>query len=151
MTSDPQAMPTRDVLVLDASALVELVIDGRHRAGADAVLDRLDAPHPPTLMTAAHGLLEVASALRRLCRGGLLSADQGRTLLRRLAGLDVVLAATSPQLDRVWDLRETMSAYDAAHAVTAEVAKASLITADGRLLRACTAAGVRATHLDELR
>jgi D-aminopeptidase len=36
--SVPASEPERSLLVLDASALVELVIEGAHRAGADEVL-----------------------------------------------------------------------------------------------------------------
>jgi predicted nucleic acid-binding protein len=39
-------------------------------------------------------------------------------------------------LDRVWELRENVSAYDASYVALAELLDCSLLTADGRLGRA---------------
>ena len=46
-------------------------------------------------------------------------------------------------------LRDRMSAYDAAYAAAADALDTPLITTDARLLDACRAAGIRATHLSE--
>ncbi len=138
------------LLVVDASVLVEFVISGEHRAGADALLDRFQTEDQLVLVSAAHGLIEAASALRRLARHGVLSADDGALALTWLGDLDVILDATAPRLRRVWALRERMSAYDAAYAATAEALDAPLVTTDRRLLAACGDAGVGATHLSDL-
>lgn len=126
------------------------MIAGRHRAGADALLDRYEADPQLTLVSAAHGLVEAASALRRLVQRQLLSPDDGWLALEWLGRLDLVLDATSPRLRRIWSLRERMSSYDAAYATAAEAFEAPLISADRRLLRACADAGIAARHLDEL-
>ena len=39
-------------------------------------------------------------------------------------------------LDRVWELRDNLSAYDASYVALAELLGCSLLTADGRLGRA---------------
>lgn len=131
--------------------LVELVIDGRHRTGAEVLLARYADPQARlTFVSAAHGLIEAASALRRLVRQRILADADGGGALRWLGELDVVLDATAPRLARVWALRDRMSAYDAAYAAAAEAIDVPLLTADRRLLRACQHEGVPAQHIDEL-
>jgi predicted nucleic acid-binding protein len=135
---------------VDASVLVELVIAGRHRRGADALLDRYAAASRLTLVSAAHGLIEAMSAVRRLALRGLLAAEDGLAAVEWLGRLDLVLDATAPRIRRIWALRDRMSAYDAAYAAAAEAFDAPLLTVDARLLRACGDAGIVAQHLDDL-
>ena len=130
--------------------LVETVVAGRHRRGADALLDRYASTPRLTLVSAAHGLVEAVSAVRRLTLRGLLAAEDGLAAVEWLARLDLVLDATAPRLRRIWSLRDNMGAYDAAYAAAAEAFGAPLLTVDGGLLRACRDAAVPATHLDEL-
>jgi len=144
------AVPELDLLVTDASVLVELVTAGRHRRGADILLSRYAVSPPVTFVSAAHGLVEAVSAVRRLTSRGVLSAEHGLTAVEWLAALDLVLDATAPHVRRIWSLRERMSAYDAAYAAAAETFDAPLITVDTRLLRACHNAGIPARHLDDL-
>jgi len=136
-------------LVLDASALVELVVAGRHRAAADRLLQRIATEPELVLITAAHGLVEAASALRGLVRGRHLSTDDGAAAIGWLRELDLVLDPSGPRLGRVWELRDRMSAYDASYAATAEALALPLITTDERLRRACDAAGILALALGD--
>jgi predicted nucleic acid-binding protein len=103
-----------------------------------------------TLLSAAHGLVEAMSAVRRLTLRDVLTAEQGLAAVGWLGELDLVLDATAPRMRRIWSLRERMSAYDAAYAAAAEAFGAPLLSVDGRLLRACRDAGIPAMHLDEL-
>lgn len=131
--------------------LVELVIGGRHRAGAEVLLERYGDPETRlTFVSAAHGLVEAASALRRLVRQRVVETTEGWQALRWLGELDIVLDATAPRLPRIWALRDRMSAYDAAYAAAAEAIDVPLLTADRRLLLACRHERIPATHLDEL-
>lgn len=131
--------------------LVELVIDGRHRAGAEVLLERYADPRTRlTFLSAAHGLIEAASALRRLVRQRVVTGTDGAAAVRWLGELDIVLDATAPRLARIWALRDRMSAYDAAYAAAAEAIDVPLLTADSRLLRACRHEGIRAEHIDGL-
>jgi len=136
--------------LLDASAIVELLIDGRHREGADRVLDGFTGSEDVVLITAAHGQVEATHALRRLVRRGHLDADAGAAAVRTLRHLDFALDATGPRLERIWSLRDTMSPYDAAYAAAAEGFALPLHSTDRRLVRACAAAGIEAIHLDDL-
>lgn len=131
--------------------LVELVIDGRHRAGAEVLLERYADPQTRlTFVSAAHGLIETTSALRRLVRQRVVAGADGAAALRWLGELDIVLDATAPRMPRIWALRDRMSAYDAAYAAAAESIDIPLLTADSRLLRACQHEGIPVEHIDEL-
>ncbi len=135
---------------MDASVLVELVVAGRHRRGADSLLARYEASPKLTLISAAHGLVEAISALRRLTLRGVLTPEHGLAAADWLSQFDLVLDATAPRVRRIWSLRERMSAYDAAYAAAAETFAVPLLTVDERLLRACRDAEVPAMHLEDL-
>lgn len=137
--------------MLDASVLVELVIDGRHRAGADAILSRYATRPSLTVVTAAHGLIEAVSALRRLAHRDQLSPEDAARAVTWLREVDLALDPTAPRMRRIWELRETMSAYHAAYAAGAEALGVPLVTADEPLRRACASAGIAAVDVDELR
>jgi predicted nucleic acid-binding protein len=138
------------VVPLDASALVELVVAGRHRRAADALLARYANAEPRIVFaSAAHALVEAASALRRLVRLGTLDPPSGFEAIDWLTRLDLALDPTGLRLSRIWSLREVMSAYDAAYAAMAEAVGGSLVTVDRHLLNACRRAGIAAIHLDD--
>jgi hypothetical protein len=64
---------------------------------------------------------EVASAIRgRVCRGKL-SSRAGRDLLERYRRLGITRHSTFPMFERVWELRNNLSAYDAAYVALAEI------------------------------
>jgi predicted nucleic acid-binding protein len=131
--------------------LVELVISGRHRGGAEVLLSRYADPNRRlTLVSAAHGLIEAVSAIRRMVQQSVLDSDGGERAVEWLGRFELVLDATAPRLRRIWALRERMSAYDAAYAAAAEGFGMPLLTVDERLLHACREAGIAAVHLDEL-
>jgi predicted nucleic acid-binding protein len=135
---------------VDASVLVELVIGGRHRRGADVLLSRYATLPSLTLVSAAHGLIEALSAVRRLVLRGDLTPEDGVAAVEWLVRLDLVLDATAPRARRIWSLRDRMSAYDAAYAAAAEALAAPLVTVDTRLRRACRDAGIAAIDLDDM-
>lgn len=140
----------RDLLVVDASVLVELVVAGRNRRGADALLARYGASPKLTLISAAHGLIEAISAVRRLAFGGVMTPEDGLAAVDWLGQFDLALDPTAPRIRRIWSLRDRMSAYDAAYAAAAEAFGAPLITVDERLLQACRDVKISAVHLDAL-
>jgi predicted nucleic acid-binding protein len=138
------------VVPLDASTLVELVVAGRHRQAADTLLARYAGPEPRLVFaSAAHALVEAASALRRLVRLGALDPLSGSQAIDWLTRFDLALDPTGPRLGRIWSLREVMSAYDAAYAAMAEALGSPLVTIDRRLLTACRRARIAAIHLDD--
>jgi predicted nucleic acid-binding protein len=120
------------VIVLDASAVVELVLDTSvGRRVAMLLEDPALGVHVPHLVD-----VEVASALRRIVREGGIDADEAQTALDDLRALDLQRHSHEPLLDRVWALRDNVSAYDATYVSLAEALNAPLITCDAKLARA---------------
>jgi predicted nucleic acid-binding protein len=117
---------------LDASALVELVLGTLSGRGIAArVADPAVSLHVPHLAD-----VEVAQALRRYTRDRELDALDARAALDDFGALDLQRHAHEPLLDRVWELRENLSAYDAVYVALADALDAVLLTCDGRLARA---------------
>ena len=124
------------MIVLDASALVELLLNTR---AGQAVARRIADPnlgvHVPHLAD-----IEVAQVLRRLASRGELKAAEASTAIEDLRSLDLQRHAHEPLLERVWELRQNLSAYDAVYVALAEVLDTTVVTCDGRLARAPRAA-----------
>ena len=118
-------------VVVDASVVVAAFVDSGP-AGQWALQqmgrDRLAAPH---LMP-----VEVASVLRRAELAGDLSADTGALAHADLLDLAVGLYPYELFGPRIWELRETVTAYDAWYIALAEELDATLVTLDVRLSNA---------------
>lgn len=115
--------------VVDASALVAFyAADDPRRHAVAARLAAGDALFAP-----AHLDAEVVSALRGLAHRhpALVAAVPGA--LRHLAGFPVRRTPLAPLLQRIWELRHNLTAYDAAYIALAEHLPAPLITCDGKL------------------
>jgi len=120
------------VIVLDASATVELIVEPRAATGA--LRARLQADpdiHVPHLVDA-----EVTNALRRKLLAGQLDTLRARRAVRRLTVMRLVRWQQTPLLGRVLALRHQLTAYDAIYVAMAEVTGATLVTRDARLARA---------------
>jgi predicted nucleic acid-binding protein len=120
------------VIVLDASALVELLLGTETgRAVGARISDPGLALHAPHLAD-----VEVAQALRRYVREGVLEASAAAAALAELRTLDLERHSHEPLLERVWALRENVTAHDAVYVALAEALDAPLLTCDARLARA---------------
>jgi predicted nucleic acid-binding protein len=119
------------VIVLDASALVELLLDTpTGQVIASRIADPVLGLHVPHLAD-----IEVVQALRRYIKDEELDASDVAAALEDLHTLDLQRHAHEPLLGRVWELRHNLSAYDAVYVALAEVLGAVLLTCDGRLAR----------------
>lgn len=115
--------------VVDASAVVAFyAADDPGRATIAARLAIGDALFAP-----AHLDAEIVSALRGLSRPNptLRAAVPGA--LRHLAGFPIRRMPLAPLLQRIWELRDNFTAYDAAYVALAERLDGPLITCDGKL------------------
>lgn len=120
------------MIVLDASALVELILStplGQRVAAR--IADPAEGLHTPHLAD-----LEVVLALRRYVREGTIDADAAAIALDDFRALDLQRHAHEPLLGRVWEMRENLTAYDAVYVALAEVLDGLLLTCDGPLSRA---------------
>jgi predicted nucleic acid-binding protein len=119
------------LIVIDASAAIELILrtelGGKVELRALAAEERLHAPH---LLD-----LEVAQVLRRLTQLKEITAARAQEALDDYAALLLERAAHRELLGRVWQLRESMTAYDGAYIALAEALEAPLLTCDGKLAR----------------
>ncbi len=118
-------------LVVDASFVMVLLSNGSDGTttwandvirGADLV-----APH---LMP-----VEVASALRTGERREIITHEQAALTYQDLVDLDVELYPFEPFAARVWELRHSVSPYDAWYVALAERLGVPLVTLDRRLAR----------------
>lgn len=125
------------MIVVDASALLEVLL---RTPAFDAVSGRLFEPgetlHAPHLVD-----VEIAQVVRRYAAAGEISQERGRAALSDLADFAMRRYPHDFLLQRVWELRDNLTAYDAVYVALAEALDAPLLTRDRRL---AAAAGRRA-------
>ena len=120
------------MIVLDASALVELLLGTEQGRSIGArIADPALGLHVPHLAD-----VEVAQALRRYVREGELDPAAAAAALDDLHSLDLQRHPHEPLLDRVWDLRQNLTAYDAVYVALAEALDTVMLTCDRKLARA---------------
>lgn len=117
------------MIVIDASALLEVLLQTPGGKTVEAKLaedgGELHAPH---LLD-----VEIAHALRRYALSKILSADRCQRALATLSDFPLYLHPHEHLLSRIWELRDNLSAYDAAYVALAETLVAPLVTHDQRL------------------
>lgn len=125
------------MIVVDASALLEVLL---RTSAATGVEERLFAPrqtlHAPHLLD-----VEAAQVIRRYAANGEIGGERGRLALADLADFPLRRYPHHFLLPRIWELRNNLTAYDAAYVALAEALDAPLLTRDRRL---ATAPGHRA-------
>jgi predicted nucleic acid-binding protein len=120
------------MIVLDASAAVDWLL--QTPAGLrieQRIYARNESLHTVHLLD-----VEFAQVLRRLVREGTLAAKRAEVAIEDLTALRIARYAPMLLLNRIWRLRQNVSAYDAAYVALAEVLKAPLITRDRRIAAA---------------
>lgn len=115
------------MIVVDASAALSALLN----AGPARTALAAEPLHVPHLVDS-----EIANVLRRKVGSRSLSDAAAWKLLDRWRRLGVIRYPMVGLLDRVWDLRDNLSAYDATYVALAENLGCALLTADGRLARA---------------
>lgn len=117
------------MIVVDASVVAPALgnDDEEGRAARRRLLDR--APlHAPHLLD-----LEVLSVWRRDARAGRLTDDRARKARSDLVSFGATRHGAALLTERIWALRENLSAYDAAYVALAEALGCALVTSDQRL------------------
>jgi predicted nucleic acid-binding protein len=123
--------PRKGVLVVDASAVVAAL--GPPGAKAEWAVRTMAGTR-----TVAPQLLpfEVAAALRNMQLNGVIDAGTASSAHHDLQSLPIELWPHRPLAGRAWDLRESLTYYDACYIALAERLEAALLTLDRRLARA---------------
>ncbi len=117
-------------MIVDASVVTSALMETTRASdwARDALgVGRLAAPH---LMPA-----EVVQVLRRRVAQGVISETDASAGVSGLLELQAELHPFEPFAKRVWELRDTVSAYDAWYVALAEALDVPFATLDARLAR----------------
>ncbi len=126
------------MIVLDASALIDVVLD---QPPANWVLDQIAGEE---IAAPAHQAAEVLSALSRLVRAGALDAVAAQDALDEALSLPQQVAPLAPDhIRRAFDLRERIHVLDGIYIALAEDLECAMVTTDLRLERAGAPCEVR--------
>jgi predicted nucleic acid-binding protein len=120
------------VIVLDASAAIEWLLQSPAGVMIDRrIFSRTESLHAPHLLD-----VEVAQVFRRFVRDKLMAEQRAQEALEDLVDLPLRRYPHDFLIPRIWDLRATLTAYDAAYVALAELLDAPLLTCDGKIASA---------------
>jgi predicted nucleic acid-binding protein len=120
------------LIVVDASVLTDFLI-GRAET-IDAVEQTLKGRESEPLYAPELIEPETLNALRRLVAAGKVSDERATQAVADLGRLRLVVYPHAPLRDRVWGLRDELTAYDALYLALAEALdEPLLLTSDGGL------------------
>ena len=117
-------------IVIDASAVVELLLGGSRARAVRQVLGAAGAAAPDLLNA------EVISAFRRFEASGIVGARRAGEAILRLADAPIERLTTKQLSLDVWRLRHNLTSYDATYVALAAALDCPLLTADGAMAQA---------------
>ena len=117
------------MIVADASVVLEVLLRTKRGMTIQSrLLSSRETLHAPHLID-----LEVCQVLRRYLVNKDLSADRAAMAIEDFQRIRIFRYPHRIFLDRIWELRRNMTAYDAAYVAVAETIGAPLLTTDRRL------------------
>lgn len=120
------------MIVVDASVLANAIADdGADGDAARAGIGQRGGVSAPDLVD-----VETVAVLRKRWLAGTLSARRFASAVRDLEELAIQRYPTLRLMRRAYELRDNVTAYDAAYVALAEALDCRLVTADARLARA---------------
>ena len=120
------------MIVLDASAAIEWLLQSPAGIKIDKRIFSLsESLHVPHLLD-----IEVAQVLRRYVREKMIPVQRGREALEDFEDLPLNRYPHDFLIPRVWELRSTLTAYDAVYVALAEALEAPLLTCDRKVASA---------------
>lgn len=117
--------------VVDASVLVAALVDSGPRGDWAERILAAGSLHAPELAR-----VEATNILRRLERAREITTPEANAAYEDLRQLDLELFSFDPFADRIWELRHTVTSYDAWYVAVAEALELPLATLDQRLSKA---------------
>jgi predicted nucleic acid-binding protein len=113
------------LIVVDASVIAPALADDD--VDGDRARSRLRGEHlvAPELID-----IEVASVIRKGLFSGMLDERRAAMAVADLANLKLDRVSHRPLLERIWELRNNLTAYDAAYVALAESLDVTLLTSD---------------------
>lgn len=119
------------MIVIDASVLTNAFTDD----GPLGALARAELARDAHWTGPEHLLVEVFSTIRGRWRGRKISEDRAADALTAITAAAIDLVGVRPLFERMWELRDTVTGYDAAYLALAESVDCTLLTADAVLAR----------------
>ena len=120
------------MIVLDTSAVVDWLLQTpAGRRIEQRIYARQETLHSVHLLD-----VELVQVLRRLVREGTLTPRRAEEAIDDLASVRIARYAPVLLLQRIWQLRQNLSVYDAAYVALAEQLQSPLITRDKRIAAA---------------
>jgi predicted nucleic acid-binding protein len=116
-------------VVVDSSALVELLTQSSRATAVEAAIGEAEVLAPDLIFA------ETLSALRGLERGGVLTPRQAELAWAGLRSSRIEQIPSEGLLDGAWQLRQSVSVYDAFYVTLARLLGCPLVTGDMRLAR----------------
>lgn len=117
-------------VILDASVVVAGLLDsGPRGVWAEKVMDSGEL-YAPELVR-----VETTNILRRLERAKEITTSEANAAYEDFMQLEIELFSFEPFSERVWELRHTVTSYDAWYVAVAEALRVPLATLDERLAR----------------
>lgn len=113
--------------VVDASVVVDLLVEHPRAASVRAALEDVDGVAPALLDA------EVTNAIARYVRRGEMSERRGRQALELLVEADIERFPIEALVLDAWALRDNVSTYDAFYVALARSLGCPLITCDRKL------------------
>ena len=116
------------MIVVDASAILEIMLRTGKSSKIEARIFRGNQTlHAPHLLD-----LEVIQVLRRYA-GKDMSEDRAHLAIQDFLDIPIMRYPHDLFVPRIWELRKTLTAYDAAYVALAETLDTQLLTCDSRL------------------
>ena len=117
-------------IVIDASALAEVVVRSQRAGQVEEIIDRQPLIAPDLINS------EVLSVLRGWLVRSLVDLPSAARAVHNLTTVPIRRFTTSTFIDEMWSTRHNLTPYDAAYVVLARRTGAALLTLDKRLMHA---------------